>query len=283
LHHRLNGGKGDPFYMWDLDRTSWSDMMLYQFRIFVYMTGWSSLKAFRLLLDSRQFAENHRMLLKGFVLYWAVVPALIFSGLVLAGCTPLSSLAFLFFIYFQPLCAMSFFLAFINIGFHGWIEFDENGKHIECVASSTILDGQDDSFGEDDHMAHHYFTVVEHRDLPKHQESQHTEWARRHATVFKELAIVELALFTLLKQFTMLAEKHYVDYSGQLSAEEIACLLEERAKRKEISYEEYEFSYLPGLRATAEELVRGGTCRDLKHAYRYQAHHDIQRGLPTAA
>jgi hypothetical protein len=171
---------------------------------------------------------------------------------------------------------MSFFLGFINVGFHGWIEFDENGKHIECVASSTILDGQDDSFGEDDHMAHHYFTAVEHVDLPKHQERQHAEWARRHATVFKELAIVELALFTLLKQFAMLAEKHYVDYSGDLSVEEIAHLLEERAKRKEMSYEEYEFSYLPGLRATAEDLVRRGTCRDLNHAYRYQAHHDVQ-------
>jgi hypothetical protein len=284
LHHRLNAGKGDPFYMWDIDRTSIADLMLYQHRIFVYMTGWSSLKAFAQQLDSPQVAENYRKLLKGFVLYWAVVPGLIFSGLVLAGSTPLSALAFLFFIYFQPLCAMSFFLAFINVGFHGLIEFDENGKHIECVASSTILDGEDDSFGEDDHMAHHYFTAVEHVDLPAHQAKQHAEWAKHQATVFKEMAIVELALFIQLGQFKMLAEKHYVDYAGVLGTEEIAQLLEERAKRVEMSYEDYEFRYLPTLRARADQLVRGGTCRSVSDAYRYQAHHNLQcdSSVPTS-
>ena len=283
LHHRLNAGKGDPFYLWDLDRTSLSDFMLYQYRIFVYMTGWSSLKAFRPQLDSRLIAENYRLLRKGFVLYWGVVPTAIFSGLVLAGCTPLSSLAFLFFIYLQPLCAMSFFLGFINIGFHGLIEFDENGKHIECVASSTIIDGDDDSFGEDDHMAHHYFPAVEHDELAKHQSTQHAEWARHHATVFRELAIVELALFILIGQFKLLAEKHYVDYAGDLSSDEIARLLERRAKRKEMSYEEYEFSYLPDLRATAEDLVRRGVAPTLNEAYRYQAHHNVQPRAKASA
>ncbi len=283
LHHQLNAGKGDPFYMWDVDSTSWSDFMLYQFRIFIYMTGWSSLRAFRAQPDSRQVTESYRTLLKGFVLYWAVVPALIFSGLVWAGSTPLSSLAFLFFIYIQPLCAMSFFLALINVGFHAFIEFDENGKHIECVASSTIIDGQDDSFGEDDHMAHHYFGAVEHLGLERHQQTQHEEWARRHASVFKELAIVELAIFILLGQFKRLAEKHYVDYSQKLSVDEIASMLEERAKRKEMSYEEYEFSYLPALRSTAEALVQRGTCSSINEAYRYQAHHNIRPELEVAA
>jgi hypothetical protein len=211
------------------------------------------------------------------------VPGLIFTGLVLAGSTPLSSLAFIFFIYYQPLCAMSFFLALINVGFHAFIEFDENGRHIECVASSTIIDGQDDSFGEDDHMAHHYFGAVEHRDLAPHQQSQHVEWVRRHASVFKELAIVELAIYILLGQFKLLAEKHYVDHSGQLSTDQIASMLEARAKRVEMSYEAYEFSYLPSLRSTAEALVRRGTCANINEAYRYQAHHDVRQPIEAAA
>ena len=220
LRHRLNAGKGDLFYMWDVDATSWSDFMLYQFRIFIYI---------------------------------------------------------------QPLCAMSFFLALINVGFHAFIEFDENEKHIECVASSTILEGQDDSFGEDDHMALHYFGAVEHRDLERHQQTQHAEWARHHASVFKELAIVELAIFILLGKFDVLAEKQYIDYSGKLSVKEIADMLEERAKRKEMSYEEYEFSYLPSLRSSAEALVQQGTCANLNEAYRYQAHHHIQLGREVPA
>ena len=76
-----------------------------------------------------------------------------------------------------------------------------------------------------------------------------------------------------------IAEKHYVDYAGKLGTEEIARLLEERAKRKETSYEEYEFRYLPALRASADELVRRGTCRSVSNAYAYQAHHNVQFDL----
>ena len=77
----------------------------------------------------------------------------------------------------------------------------------------------------------------------------------------------------------LLAEKHYVDFAGKLSSEDIARLLEVRAKRKEMSYEEYEFRYLPALRATADELVRRGTCRSVSDAYQYQAHHNLQFDL----
>ena len=283
LHHRLNAGKGDPFYMWDLDRTSWSDLMLYQFRIFVYMTGWSSLAAFRARPDSPQWVENHRTLRRGCWIYWAAFPGAVFSLLVATGSTPLSALAFLFFIWFQPLCAMSFFLGFINVGLHGWIEYDEQGRLRPCVAGTTILDGPDDYFGEDDHMAHHYYGAVEHVDLPAHHETQRAEWARHHATVFQGLAIVELALFTLLKQFRLLAEQYFVDVSGELDTDQVAKLLEERAKRVEMPYERYEFEYLPRIRETAEDLVRRGVCANLSEAWRYQAHHDVQPGVPVAA
>jgi hypothetical protein len=279
LHHRLNAGKGDPFYMWDLDRTDFGDLMLYQWRIFVYMTGWSSLREFRKLRDIRQMDQAYRTLRKGMLLYWVVVPSVIFSGLLLAGSSVGASLAFLFFIYLQPLCAMSFFLATLNIGFHGLIEFDEKGRHIECIAGSTIVDGQDDSFGEDDHMAHHYFGAVEHVDLKAHQATQHAEWARHHAAVFKELSIIELGIFIHLKQFDRLIEDHYVDYAGDLDKGQLAALLLKRSQRKEMDYEDYEFRYLPSLRATAEELVRRGTCKTLNQAYIYQAHHNVQFDL----
>ena len=36
--------------------------------------------------------------------------------------------------------------------------FSPQGKSIECVNACCIIDGQDDSFGEDDHMTHHYST-----------------------------------------------------------------------------------------------------------------------------
>jgi hypothetical protein len=279
LHHRLNAGKGDPFYMWDLDRTNFGDLMLYQWRIFVYMTGWSSLKEFSNQRDIRRMDEAYRTLRKGFVLYWGVGPAVLLSLLIATGSTFGSALLFLFFIYFQPLCAMSFFLATLNVGFHGLIEFDENGKHIECIASSTIREGDDDSFGEDDHMAHHYFGNVEHVDLSTHQATQHGEWARHHAAVFKQLSIIELGIFIHFRRFEMLVDKHYVDYAQDLSKEELVALLRERAQRKEMDYEDYEFRYLPSLRATVQELVRRGTCKTENQAYIYQAHHNVQFDL----
>jgi hypothetical protein len=279
LHHRLNAGKGDPFYMWDIDRTSFGDLMLYQWRIFVYMMGWSSLVEFSKQRDVRRMDEAYCTLRKGVMLYWGAGPAVILSLLLATGSSFGSALLFLFFIYFQPLCAMSFFLATLNVGFHGLIEFDDDGKHIECIASSVILDGEDDSFGEDDHMAHHYFGKVEHVDLPAQQASQHGEWARHHAAVFKQLSIIELGIFIHLGQFETLVEKHYVDFAHDLSKEELVALLQERAQRKEMSYEDYEFRYLPNLRATAQELVRRGTCKTANQAYIYQAHHNVQFDL----
>jgi len=283
LHHSLNAGKGDPVYLWDLDRTSWSDLMLYQHRIFAYMTGWSSLRAFK--NHGRKVTDQYRLLRKGFFLYWFVVPTIIGAGLLVAGNTVQSLLSFLFLIYMQPLFAMSFFLGLINLALHGFLEFEQDGAHIPCINSITILDGQDDSFGEDDHMAHHYYTSVEHVDLKDHQRKQQPEWIRRHASVFKELAILELAIYMLLNKWNLIAEKHYVDFSRGLTTDEIARMLKERAQRKEMSYEEYEFAYLPAIRSTAEELVRRGTCPNLTQAYRYQARYkDVQRcELETAA
>lgn len=274
LHHRLNAGKGDPVYLWDLDRTSWSDLMLYQHRIFVYMTGWGSLRAFKNHGSNNQITTNYKLLRKGFILYWFVGPTIILSSLMLAGNTAQSALSFLFFIYIQPLFAMSCFLGFINFALHGFVEFKKDGAHIPCINSITIIDGQDDSFGEDDHMAHHYYMGVEHVDLKKHQRSQEPEWIRRHASVFKELSILELSLYMLLNKWHLIAEKHYVDYSGALTTDETARMLKERAQRKEMSYEEYEFSYRPAIRSTAEEIVRRGYSANLAQAYRYQAHHN---------
>ena len=282
LHHRLNAGKGDPFYMWDIDRTSFSDFMLYQHRVFVYMTGWSSLRAFRTLGAGAKEAEAYRQLSRGVVLYWLAAPTVIVAGLVAAGSTLPSALAFLFFIYVQPLFAMTFFIALLNVAVHGFLEFEEDGAHISCINSTTIIDGEDDSFGEDDHMAHHYFMAVEHPDLPRHQSTQREEWARRRASVFKELAILELSIYVLLNRWTLLAEKHYVDYSGELTTEEIAAMLEKRAKRVEMPYEKYEFCYLPRIREIADGLVRRGTCATLRQAYRYQAHYNLQLLVESA-
>jgi len=192
---------------------------------------------------------------------------------------------------------MSFFLALVNWAFHAFIELDASGRHLPHVNALTILDGQDDNFGEDDHMAHHYENPI------AHARSRHDAWRARimpelkanRASIFKEISIVELGILTLLGQvrrfredseraplppihpvrmcgcvggraadappgpapipapprpcrtpsvpppcqFERIAERHYVDYSGELSTAQVAEMLRRRARTKESTHEEY--------------------------------------------
>jgi hypothetical protein len=159
IHHRLDGGIGDTFYEWDLDRTSPYEFMLYVYRIFMHTSGISSLHFFK----ANNLRSKYDMLRTGVVAYWAAS-----VGLLVVTRSP----AFVFWIYFQPFLCMTYFLALINYGFHGFIEFDSQGNHIACVNSTTIIEGDDDYFGEDDHMAHHYHPGVYYHDLQAHQKTQ---------------------------------------------------------------------------------------------------------------
>jgi len=166
------------------------------------------------------------------------------------------SFSFLFFIYLQPLICMTFFLALLNFGFHGFIEFDKDGKSIEVVNSTCIIEGDDDSFGEDDHYMHHYAGTVYHRDLPEEHKARIAEFKKYKASVFRGLSILELSIFLLADDFKKLAE-HYVDYTGTMTKEEVAKMLEVRAKRKEMTYDEYETMLASGKVYADNYVVKG--------------------------
>ena len=120
------------------------------------MIGYSSIKFFQ----TNNMKSKAEQLMQGVRNYWLV-------GLAILAAT--RSFSFLFWFYLQPLFCMTYFLALINIGFHGFIEYDENGKSIPCVNATMIVNGDDDLFGEDDHMTHHYNTNVYFKDLKTHQ------------------------------------------------------------------------------------------------------------------
>lgn len=226
IHHALDGGVGDTFYQWDLNRSSVTDFMLYVSRIFLHMIGYSSLCFFK----GHNQKEASDKLTRGMTRY-AV------TGLLVLAVT--RSVPFFFWVYLQPLFCMSYFLALLNFGFHGFIEFDAAGKSIPCVNATTIIDGDDDYFGEDDHMAHHYNTSVYFRDLPELQKSKVDEFKKYKASVFKGISIVELSIYVLLGVWDRLAD-HYVDFSGTMSKEEIMHMLKTRAERVETSYAKYQ-------------------------------------------
>eukprot|EP00906_Rhabdomonas_costata_P032832 RCo046244 len=227
IHHKLDGGKGDTFYQWDLDRTSWSDFMLFLHRILLHTIGISSIKYF----EEYNFPVQRQQLVRGCFVFWIAVPL----GLLFLT----RSLPFLFWFYIQPFVCMTFFLAFMNFGFHGFWEVDsDTGKGIWCINSITIVEDDDDYFGESDHMQHHHALQVYYKDLPEYREGKMDEFKVHHASIFKRFSILELSLFILMKNFSALAD-HYVDYSKSLSKEKIMEMLKVRAERKETTHEEY--------------------------------------------
>ena len=277
LHHRLNGGKSDPIYVWDLDRTKFGDLLLYQWRIFMYTAGFGNIREFRRQQDVHPaIRKAHARLSSGMRVYWVYVPAALVALLVATGSSISSSLLFLFFIYIQPLFAMSTFLALITLAQHGFLEYDEKGRTLKHVVAITILNGHDDSFGEDDHRAHHYSPSVTHDKLAATQSLQESECARCHGSVFKNTSIIEIAILLLSGRIDRLIDRYYVDYSGgRLERDQIVRLFTRRAQRKEMSYEEYEFRYLPTLRDRVRDHVKQGMFKNENHAYLFQAQHEI--------
>lgn len=88
-------------------------------------------------------------------------------------------------------------------------------------------------------MAHHYNASTYYKDLPALQQSKIDEFKKYHASVFKGLSIVELSIFILFSLWDKLAD-HYVDYTGEMTREEIKTMLKRRAQTRQTTYEEYE-------------------------------------------
>ena len=241
------------------------------------MTGIASLVEFRRESGVHAAVDRGRARLRrGMAIYWIWVPSGILALLIGTGSSVDAALLFLFLVYLQPLFAMSTFLSIINIGQHGFLEFDAAGRHMKHVTSTTIVDGLGDSFGEDYHVAHHYFPSVGHDKLSDHVARERSEWARCDGAVFERTTFFEVTVMMYLGQFDRLIRDHYVNFSGNRTVEELSTLFERRAKLKEMTYEDYEFRYLPGLRHRVRDLVSRGICKDENQAYVYQSHNDLQ-------
>lgn len=207
IHHSSQGGIGDTFYLWDFDRSDFWAFMIYIYRIFLHMIGTSSIKIF----EATNRFELKRKLRQGQITYFMVF----FAILALTR-----DLRFTVLFYLQPLFCMNYFLALINIGFHGFLEYNDEGKSVDFVNSSMIINGLDDFFGEDDHMTHHYRTIVYFKDLPEYHKQIREKLIATKASVFHTISIMELSVFVLFGLYDELA-KYYVDMTESMTKEEI--------------------------------------------------------------
>jgi len=209
-----------------------------------------------IMLRVRGHYKQANILTKGLLQYYILYPGILFFLT--------RSWSFIFYMYFQPFVGMTFFLCFMNVAFHAFVEY-ENDKPVECVYHTDMIGGDDDYFGENSHMSHHIATHVYWRDLDEARKSLYSDFAKYHGAIFKDLSIVEVAGMLLFKDFKTLA-KHFVQFNdapapnklpteelirrgredlsattktsvwvgqGRLTLEEVEVMLETRAKRRE--------------------------------------------------
>lgn len=217
IHHRLDGRVGDTLYLWDLDRSNFYDFLLYLSRVLLHTSGWSPLLYFYKTNNMSKFS----LLLRGVITYWGIAILILFIT---------KSFSFLWFIYLEPFLCMTVFVAVSNIGFHAFLEFDENGKHIPEVVSTSIIEVHDVYFGEEDHMTHHYNPVIYYRELDAFRAGQRAVLKDKKASVFRHLSVLELSFLVVFGRWSRLADC-FVDYSGEMSKKEIIELLQKRTRR----------------------------------------------------
>jgi len=238
LHHRLDAGAGDTLYCWDINRSSWPDFCMYQCRGLVHMIGLGGLIQFWTSRDQPGHSHHFWLLTRGCLTYWMLLPSCVLA----ITRSPL----FLFWVILHPLLCMSFFLALINMGFHAFIENGADNLRKSTVQSITFLNGADDFFGEDDHMAHHNQSNVYYRDLPQVQKAQLDIWSTQKASVFQGYDIFSFTMTVLLKAWPLLADR-YVDTTCKMSKQEIEKMLETRVTRREVAHTEL-LPPVPGVR-----------------------------------
>ncbi|MYB33816.1 MAG: hypothetical protein F4X92_01525 [Gammaproteobacteria bacterium] len=132
-----------------------------------------------------------------------------------------------------------------------------------CVTEPVCL-----TYGE---LAH---SVVQLGKLRENIIGKQAECRSVNGSVFKETTIFEIAIMPHMGQFRKLTSKRYVNFpkgNEETSTSELDRLFKNRARRREMTYEEYEFVYLPTLRCRVQQLVRDGVCPDENRAYIYQA------------
>ena len=122
---------------------------------------------------------------------------------------------------------------------------------------------------------HHYFPGVTHDKLAATQPTQEREWACCHGSVFRGTSIFEIAVLLQTGRIDRLIDRYYVDFAGTLGRDELIELFARRAQRKEMSYEDYEFRYLPTLREKVRGLVKQGVFENENRAYIFQAHNNL--------
>lgn len=209
-HHKETNNNDDVISVAEFDRTKFSDYFCYLYKFGMAWLGISLVT---------KFYEQKKLkfviqLVVGMISYYSIMIILFYLNW-----------RFALGYYVVPLLFNILFLSAINWVWHGF--FDKDDPNNIYIISTTILDGGENIYNEDYHVAHHVKHTMHWIDMKEHYEKNKEQFKLNKATMFKETHEIELFFLMIFKQYDMLAKK-FVDLSGELSHEDKVNIIKKR-------------------------------------------------------
>jgi fatty acid desaturase len=210
-HHKYSGK--DIISVIQFDRTSILDFLVY---LSIFGFGWTGIPHIINFLYNKNYIFAFRTLL-GSIIYFSFF-------YILYRLNPFFALTHYILIFIFNIL----FHAAINWTWHGFCDKDQIDN--EYINSTTFINGTDNVFNEDYHVAHHLQHMMHWIDLKKHYENNTEIFKQNQATIFTNIQQIELFFYMILKKYDLMANK-FVDLSGKLTHEDKIKLLKKRMQK----------------------------------------------------
>lgn len=199
IHHRFLNGLEDVHTCYDLDRTEPSSFLIYLPRFGAY---WSGISVLWYFLKTKEYKHA-----------WSMAVGMMYYVVIISIAWRLSWEFTLAILIFPHLESIVFFGA-ISYLWHAFLEADDPNN--EYVNSVTILEGHDNIFNEDFHVAHHHAQTMHWTEYPVHFEKNKDKFTKYKATIFRDCEEGLLLYWLFSKKFDIMAD-HWVDLEGKLN------------------------------------------------------------------
>jgi len=210
-HHKYNGE--DVLSVTQFDRTSFKDFFIY---LSNYGFSWSGISHIINFYNKKKYIFAIRTALGSSVYFGCFF--------ILYNVNPFFALTHYILIFVFNV----FFLSAVNWTWHGFCDKDQIDN--EYINSTTFINGTDNVFNEDYHVAHHLQHTMHWIKLKTHYEENIEVYKKNQATIFTDIQQIELFFYMILKKYDLMANK-FVDLSGKLTHAEKINLLKKRMEK----------------------------------------------------
>jgi len=203
IHHRFLNGLEDVHTCYDLDRTKPISFLVYLPRFACY---WSGISVAWYFIKTKDYKHAFDMII-GMTYYVSVICVL---GRLLGWDFTIAIIGF-------PFLESTLFFGAISYLWHCFLDPDQPDN--EFINSMTILEGHDNIFNEDFHVAHHHAQTMHWTDYPKHFEQNKDLFRKNQATIFRDCEEGLLLYWLFSEKFDIMAD-HWVDLENKMTHQE---------------------------------------------------------------